>query len=89
MVAPNTLRPFYKNQLVAFLAWRHRAGETENFESALLRGSSDGPSSRTLSPNEAQRFVRYRDDKPGSCLVDDASGAAWVCPVNFLAPSAP
>lgn len=92
MVAPSTLRPFYESQpvrvLVAFFSWAHREGSNQ-FDpnpDAYQRRGSDGPAARTLTPGERLRFIRYRHNKPGSCLVADESGTAWICPVDFLVP---
>lgn len=97
MVAPNRLArffaPFYGGQpvrlLVAFVAWRAIEGTTlvRPNPDVYTAGGHDGPSSRTLSPKEPLRFLRTRD-KPGSCLVTDATGAAWICPIDFLTAGA-
>jgi hypothetical protein len=98
MVAPAQASGFRPGQrvrlLVAFLAWAERRGRDGKYDGtggtlptpdSLTGGADIPPAARFLATDEALTFVRHRSEVPGSCLVRDGSGAAWVCPCDYLA----
>ena len=66
---------------VPFLAWR------ESGRGSALSRARGGPGVRFLTPEEPLRFVSYAPDREGCCIVADPTGAAWRCPLAFLAPA--
>lgn len=49
------------------------------------RRKLDGkPASRFLLSNEALRFVADRPELRGGAIIEDATGARWYCPRDYL-----
>jgi hypothetical protein len=76
--------------LVAYLAWRHRAGTCwQRPDPTAAQRCPNGPTCRMLSPKEPLRFLGCVPERDGACLVVDAEDRAWVCPLGFLATGDP
>jgi hypothetical protein len=70
--------------LVGYMAWAHHDGADRGC--GFWAPEQGAPQeTRYLATGESLTFLRYRADKAGSCVVRDARGTVYACPVGFLA----